>query len=183
MNITELSRKAYQSAKSRGLYDKEQPLEHYLMLVIDEISECHKASLEGREADIKHFNHYTQRLDALNEIHTGWWVFHFERCIKNSTPDELADICIMCFSVLGWKTENISTFEAEIVERNFTSAVRIASGSFQAIPDLLTSLSFRAAIGEIEYVLAYTMQYCKANNIDLDWHVEQKMKYNELRER
>jgi len=182
MNIIELSNKAYQSAKRRGLYDKEQPLEHYLMLVIDEISECHKASLEGIESEVGDFNDYIGNISTsvTGRAYDIIWLDVFDDYIKDSIPDELADICIMCFSALGWKMETMSKFEVEIIERNFVS---ISEVYFEPISQLLTTLSFRAAIADIEYVAAYVTRYCKDNNIDLEWHVEQKMRYNELRER
>jgi len=183
MNIIELSRKAYQSAKRRGLYDKEQPLEHYLMLIIDEISECHKASLERREAYLEHFKCCVEGFEnPRDNLASAKWKHWFEQYIHQSIQDELADICIMCCSVLGWKMESMSKFEVEIIERNLGVA-RITLGSFKAIPNLFTTLSFRAAMGNLDYILAYAIQYCKANNINLEWHIEQKMKYNELRER
>jgi len=176
MNIIELSRKAYQSAKRRGLYDKEQPLEHYLMLVIDEISECHKAVLGNELAEVETFKGQIEKYAKTDHN----FVSIFDGYIKDSIPDELSDICIMCCSVLGWKMETMSKFEIEIIERNFISTPEVR---FLEIAKLFTTLSFHAALGDIEYVLAYTMQYCKANNIDLEWHIEQKMRYNELRER
>ncbi len=35
----------------------------------------------------------------------------------------------------------------------------------------------------ITHLIADIFVYCKQNNIDLLWHIEQKMRYNELRPR
>ena len=183
MNITELSRKAYQSAKRKGLYDKEQPLEHYLMLVIDEISECHKASLGGREAKVEDFKNRVKGFENPKDtLASAEWSHWFEQYVHQTTPDELADICIMCFSVLGYWMSVGWILEAAILKTTFTFN-RNPPELPQNIPDLLIGLSEHTAKGDIGYVVLCVMKYCEANNIDLEWHVEQKMKYNELRER
>ena len=152
------------------------------MLVIDEISECHKASLEGIESEVGDFNDYIGNISTsvTGRAYDIIWLDVFDDYIKDSIPDELADICIMCFSALGWKMETMTKFEAKIIERNFVSTPGVY---FESISELLTTLSCRAALADIECAVAYTMQYCKANNNNLEWHVEQKMRYNELRER
>jgi len=179
MNIIELSRKAYQSAKRRGLYNnKDHRLEDSLMLVIDEISECHKASLENRVANVEIFNKQIER-HAKTDVNFNsiYWSY-----IHQSTQDELADICIMCFSVLGHWMHVGSIMEEAILNTIFTFG-RNPPELPQNIPHLLIGLAGQTAKGDIDYVALCVMQYCKANNINLDWHIEQKMKYNELRER
>ena len=46
MNLNNLSREAYETAKAHGWHDKEYSDEHFLMLIITEIAEAVQAELE-----------------------------------------------------------------------------------------------------------------------------------------
>ena len=92
MNLNELKDRAYKIAKAHGWHDKELSDETYLMLIITEIAEAVQADRDNRHADIEAFKKYEDRIDFKE---------NFERQIKNTVEDELADVVIRCLSFAG----------------------------------------------------------------------------------
>jgi NTP pyrophosphatase (non-canonical NTP hydrolase) len=86
--IAELSKEIYSNAVNKGFYDKPVDLGTRLMLIVSEASEALEADRANKYADL------TGRFKEDSENYLGesdWW---FERFVKNSFEDELADIII-----------------------------------------------------------------------------------------
>ena len=65
-------------------------------------------------------------------------------------------------------------------QRDCVSAFKsIAKRDF---PTFAYFLTFKAVNGDVTDVLARVIAYCKQKGIDIDFFVEQKMRYNKLRE-
>jgi NTP pyrophosphatase (non-canonical NTP hydrolase) len=87
--INELSKQIHETARSKGFWDNDRNTGEMLMLIVSEIS-------EAMEADRK--DHYSDWVDALPPFMTNipddQYKDIFEREVKNTFEDELADAVI-----------------------------------------------------------------------------------------
>lgn len=175
MNLNELRDKAYHCAVAHGWHEDNLSDEHFLCLVISELMEAVEADRKGSHADIEAFNKYCDRIDFEE---------NFERQIKGSVEEELADACIRLLDLAGLRNVDLGEvtldelkcsegfFDWTFTESMFFLVCNLTN------TDFIESHSFdsylRAGMMEI-------MSFCVKKNIDIFWHIEQKMKYNELR--
>lgn len=173
MDLQKLKQEAFETAKAHGWHDEELPDETYLMLIITEIAEAVQADRKDRHTDIGLFK-------ALLETYANddaVFKYEFETHVKNGVEDELADIIIRCldYSALrGICLDNVPIF--------ITDYCRDKSIAKRDFPTFAYFLTFKAVNGDVTDVLARVIAYCKLNGIDIDFFVEQKMRYNQLRE-
>lgn len=171
MNLNELRDEAYSIAKAHGWHDEELPDETYLMLIITEIAEAVQADRKGKHAYKDKF------LASLKPDDDGeMFSMLFEQYIKNSVEDELSDIIIRCLDLAalrGVSLDNVPSFIA-----SYCIDKSIAKRDFPAFAYFLT---FKAVNGDVTDVLARVIAYCKLKGIDIEFFIEQKMKYNKLR--
>lgn len=161
--------RAYQNACNHGFHDKEYSDEHWLMLILTEIGEAVNADRKDKYADIEEFNKTTKITDF-------GFMRTFEKCIKDSVCDELADVVIRCLDFAGLKKIDIDQEEEKCKDdgSSFTDKMYWICYSL-CYDDFYLSDN----IGE---VLIDIFQVASCYKIDLLWFVEQKMRYNELRE-
>lgn len=177
--IEEYTNRAYATACSHGFHDEELSVGHLLMLVITEVSEAVEADRKGRNrAAVEIF------VDALRNVK---FTKAFEDYIKDSVPDEFADVCIRLFDLLGVlnKKERIDFDMLRYAINTSKKSVGFDTMSFTerayALCDILTGTHKAIAVRQIRRALAFMIHWAKDLNIDLDWHIEMKMKYNEFR--
>lgn len=166
MDLNELKDRAYKIAKAHGWHDKELSDETYLMLIITEIAEAVQADRDNRHADIEAFKKYEDRIDFKE---------NFERQVKNTVEDELADVVIRSLDLAGLRDIKLST--PMKVRGNILFP--FAEYAFNTC-HVLTYNNVPLA-DKIENVIDRILFYCESKGIDLWWYVEQKMRYNELR--
>ena len=170
MNLNELKIRAYEIACEHGWHEAEQSDETLLMLVITEISEAVNADRRNLHADVEAFKKYEDSVDFKE---------NFERQIKNTVEDELSDVVIRCLSMAGSRNLDLSMAHdmmecLDELKPNIT---------FPKVCYIIASLTTAeiALVSKISSVLAVVLKYCECKGIDIDWHVEQKMRYNQLR--
>lgn len=110
----------------------------------------------------------------------------FEKNVKDSIPDELADATIRLLDLAGYRGITIETFTEEMI---FESTESCNDESFTESIYAIATIPVRF---EYEYDYLFDKQLnsmllgiiglSNYMGIDLLWHVEQKMRYNELRE-
>ena len=170
MNLNELRDEAYSIAKANGWHEEEHSDSHWLMLIITEIAEAVQADRENLHADVEAFKKYEMVLDFKE---------NFERQIKNSVEDELADVVIRCLDLCGLQDIDLSP-----VNKNLPKCQIVTSLSFPEIMfnvfHVLT-LEYGTLAGSINYAIAIIICYCKQKDIDLPFFIRTKMKYNRLR--
>lgn len=112
--------------------------------------------------------------------------YSFEKYIKDCVEDEFADACIRLLDLAGLRNISIDDFPEEAIYGASESCVgETFTESIYAISTLPIryfyeyDYSFESQIG---HMLLSIFGLAKHMNIDLIWHVEQKMRYNELRE-
>lgn len=178
----ELIDRACKCAIEHGFHDTMKSKEAMLMLVLSEIGEAVEAD---RRECYGHLGEYEKMMEA-----NGDFLNNFKIYVKDSLPDELADICIRLYDMCGWfnieprvEYDTMETDFQEIFgddtfcERMYylsrllcsTNCVRRDDGTDECLPQVIGSaLSFL-------FALANDM------GIDLMYHIELKMRYNEER--
>ena len=184
MNLNELRDRAYKCACEHGFHDKEYPYYHWLMLTICELGEAVEADRCNRHVDIEAFERM-MRDPILKDDTDGDIVFYtnFKKYIKDTVEDELADVVIRMLDFAGLIGIDLTELQAEVDNGEVENSDIKDS-------DLITSCyAISSVLSDIHKDLAYivcgtiagVMLYAHQNNIDLEWHIEQKMRYNELR--
>lgn len=187
MNLNELRDKAYQCAVSHGWHEKDLSDEHFLCLVISELMEAVEADRKEKHANMNKFNqkmdYFLYELQLYGESYDIAYREMFEDHIKDTVEDELADACIRLLDLAGLRKADLGeTNEDELkcsegfFDWTFTESI------FSIVCDI-TDLDFFDKYPFDAYLRAsirLIMGFAVKRNIDIFWHIEQKMRYNEL---
>lgn len=175
-DLNELRDKAHTNAVKHGFWNKELSNQHCLMLVITELSEAIEADRKGDRANKVCFD--TCIANAYQGIvRSDWFTNSYNRCIKNSLEDELADTFIRLLDLAGARCIDIELKKySPKGDYPFTELVY----------SIITQLSMLGEVGFtlkgiIDVSLSALLGLSLHMGIDLLWFVEQKMKYNEFR--
>ena len=184
MNFNELANKAHSNAVKHGFWEKRLSNEHCLMLVITEIGELVEADGSNkRRAKVDWFNKKMKTsiicrgLDPNISKERGYEVAYNET-IKGSIEEEFADIAIRLFDLAGALGIDFDKMNPCRYYRAFDKF------SFTENAFALCKGLSRDVIGiekRIQFGIEYVKKWAESLNVDLTWHIEQKMKYNENR--
>ena len=184
MNFNELANKAHSNAVKHGFWEKRLSNEHCLMLVITEIGELIEADRSNkRRAKVDWFNKQMKTsiicrgLDPNISKERGYEVAYNET-IKGSIEEEFADIAIRLFDLAGALGIDFDKMNPCRYYRAFDKF------SFTENAFALCKGLSRDVIGiekRIQFGIEYVKKWAESLNVDLVWHIEQKMKYNESR--
>lgn len=174
MNLNELRDKAYQCAVAHGWHEENLSDEHFLCLVISELMEAVEADRKGRHANQANFEYYMKQ----RKCDDGEFMYAFKHGIKDSVEDELADACIRLLDLAGLRNCELLYMDSLYIEEISFTEFSYMFCSFITNPDKSQKdwlkLHISCSLGRI-------FSWCRAKNIDIAWHIEQKIKYNELR--
>lgn len=184
MNTEELNalkEKAHTWAVGHGFYDEIKPDAFYLGLVMSEAGEAINADQRGLHADVKGF-----RADATKGIGLKE---RFEKNIKDTVEDEIADIVIRLLDFAGMKGFELN-FE-ENIESSFTVSKVLKR---EGLPSVLLQLNWalgeafnddelEAYVSVFVSILSDCFESMTGSDKGLWWFVKQKMRYNDLRPR
>lgn len=182
MNLNKLRDKAYQCAVAHGWHEENLSDEHFLCLVISELMEAVEADRKGKYANREQFDYYMK----LKERSSDEFVYAFKHGIKDTVEDELADACIRILDLAGLRNINLSSISFPIEN----SKVHIENRSKLTFTEWCYDVTrVIARYNKDNYPIGYLFigilqELCciaKIKNFDLLWHINQKMKYNELR--
>ena len=168
--------RAYDNACKHGFHEKEYSDEHRLMLILTEIGEAVNADRKGKHAYIEEFNKTTKITDF-------GFMRAFERYIKDSVCDELADVVIRCLDFLGKIGFDLSETQ-EILEYSESDPCPEETCIITEVMYNITSLLYSSReVGlRVQDVIIQIFGLSEHLGFDLLWFIEQKMRYNELRE-
>lgn len=177
MNLNELRNKAYKCACDHGFHDDEKSNEHFLMLVISELSEAVEADRKGKRADVESYNilskasiERTGNPRYFNEV-------AFCHKIKDTIEDELADAVIRLLDLAGLKA--IDTNGIIVLSDVVSKKKTFTENCYAIIKDIV---NYKYTLQEnVNYSTRQIFKLAEFLGIDLSWHIEAKMKYNELR--
>lgn len=182
MDYGYLVKRAYDTACKQGYHDDPQtPLTHWLMMVITEVAELVEADQMDKHAQVEVFKQeIATPLPAGSE--QEYWRFCFERFVKDTIEDEMADICIRLFDLAGLlHYEPSPQSEYDVL---FSPGSPCTEYAYLLCKILLQrAIDVIVRIYIIDTALAFVMQWADYMDIDLEWHIMQKMAYNDTRER
>lgn len=174
MNLNELRDKAYKCAVVHGWHEENLSDEHFLCLVISELMEAVEADRKGMHANRDNFEYYMKQ----RKRDDGEFMYAFKHGIKDSVEDELADACIRLLDLAGLRNCELLYMDSLYIEEISFTEFSYMFCSFITNPDKSQKdwlkLHISCSLGRI-------FSWCRAKNIDIAWHIEQKIKYNELR--
>lgn len=178
MDLNELRDKAYKTACEHGFHDVECSNDHYMMLVISELSEAVEANRKGRYANVGQFREWQENNIPFSK-ETGIRRFKedFEAFIKDSVEDELADAAIRLLDLAGANNLNLNRFCLQYV----VTAQKIFTENIFAIVKDMVNYKYSKE-EQVTYALFQIMKLSEIMKFDLYWHINMKMKYNETRE-
>ena len=183
IDLNALKNRAYKNACEHGFHDVEWSNEHFLMLIITELSEAVQADRKGDYCSNKISS--TERYN-LFPTEESRFKKEFNAFIKDTVEDELADVVIRCLDLAGLRGLETCISDAEIADACASCTEESFTKSVYGIVDAI--IYIRSYNGENSR-LGFCVRNCLINvyglakhiGIDLDWQIEQKMKYNELR--
>lgn len=179
MNLNELRDEAYRIACEHGFHEEEHRDEHWLMLVITEISEAVEADRKGVRANYEDFakamvDEYCFPPEARKEL----FQMNFSKYINGSVEEELADVVIRLLDFAGLRGIDLSNVPT-------TGCI---DGSFiwqcYFLCEKICLYRYEGTLDEILIRNIISNVFCIANGmgINLLSHVRMKMKYNSMRE-
>lgn len=183
-DLNKLAQEVFEANTEKGFHDKEISNTVFIMLVITELSEAVEAHRKG-----KRFSKEDYEWDLLMVCH-GWLTPDeqfknvFEKKVKDTLEDELADAVIRLLDLAGLRSTiiHIEDFNECIVnqfwdKKDFTECIYLLTRhvSKYVLPsDDQVEYVINSNIAEIEGL-------CEYLSIDLWLHVELKLRYNKLR--
>ena len=174
-----LAKKAFENAMEKGFHEKPKTDAHWLMLVACELAEAVEADREGRRSDRRTYNFLLQEYGETLAKHL------FEMHVKDTVEDELADAVIRLLDFVGVKgydiPENYIT-EEQIKDEAAEVKEWMLNKSFADVVFTSCLVNIESA-KEIPEALMYAIfVVAELYDIDLMWHIKEKMMYNETRE-
>ena len=162
-----LARRVYKNACEHGFHDKRLSAGHHLCMIMTEVAEAVEADRRGHRANVKAFTELQRRGTGF----TG----DFGIFIKSSLEDEFADICIRIFDFA------YERYGEDMMWLNFDT-IRICKGwSFTETAHYFLFRILGTSTIRLSAAILFMYEWAKILDIDLDWHIEMKMKYNESR--
>lgn len=185
INLNKLRNQAYQCAVAHGWHEENLSDEHFLCLVISELMEAVEADRKGKRAQVEKFKEWQgNSIPLTEETKQRRFKEDFEAYIKGSVEEELADACIRLLDLAGLR--NVDLGEVTLDE------LKCSEGFFdwtftESIYSIVSDMTNQGYIethsleSHLQVSLMIIMSFCVKKNIDIFWHIDQKMKYNELR--
>jgi len=107
--LNALSKEFHENAKAKGFWDEKREIGTLLMLVVSELSEALESDRRKRYANIEAFEDKLKNSRIIQKDPTydgavsyeDAWSAHFERHIKDSFEDEIADTFIRLLDLCG----------------------------------------------------------------------------------
>lgn len=184
IDLNNLRDRAYQCACDHGFHDTELSNDHLLMLVITELSEAVEADRKDKQAEVSKFKMDYERYPALADENKRFYCA-FGKHIKDTVEDKLADAVIRLLYLAGLHDIDLSLTQTDIEINTYTLLPYYGRMEFtEIVYDIIREgiaqpVSFDVITDRSIFKI---FSLAKSLKIDLLWHIEQKMKYNKLRE-
>ena len=182
INLNELRNIAYKTACEHGFHDKRLSEEHCLCLVISRLMKAVEADRKGKRADRESFKSSYDNEEPHDDAN---FKYCFKKYIKDTLPDELSDAVICLLDLAGLRGISLESASNDINSEYMDDIVCMYSQlSFtEAIYSIFTKpiVDYQYLSTIVNEMIFLIFALAKHLDIDLLWHVEQKMRYNELR--
>ena len=178
IDVKHYATKAHEAAKAKGWWDEPSSMPTLKALIISELCEALEADRIGKHANVVYFKHRLAEIESSinspvqNEILTQHYKTLFKSHIKDSVEDELADAAIRILDVLGRYDNKYLHDKKHLPKLDYKS---LSDNIYATISlTVLSSSDLTPSLRLIESL-------AESLNIDLIWHIEAKLRYNELR--
>ena len=182
VDLDAMAKRTYENAKRHGFHNEYMEIEHWLCLVICELSEAVEADRHNKRALPEAFDRAMKEpvspheAASPEEIYDYW----FEAYIKDTVEDELADAAIRLLDLAGSMNVMLNKAYANyhnMYVRNIDEGWRFTEKIFY-IEQMIAGRSEFVPISDILYRI-----YCLADSLGfyLFEYIEWKMTYNEHR--
>jgi NTP pyrophosphatase (non-canonical NTP hydrolase) len=182
INLNELRDIAYKTACEHGFHDKELSDEHFLCLIVGELMEAVEADRKGKRADRESFKSSYENEEPHDDV---IFKYCFEKYIKDTISDELSDAVIRLLDLAGLRGISLESASNDINSEYIDDiACMYSQLSFtEAIYSIFIKpiVDYKYLSTIINEIIFLIFAFAKHLDIDLLWHIEQKMRYNELR--
>ena len=171
---------SYKIACKHGFHDEEKSNAHWMMLVVSEIGEMVEADRKNRRVKLK-------KDDLDNTLRFNDFAPTYELWVKGTLEEETADVCIRLFDFLGMKGIEPDVFDEKKDDwRIMFSKLSICEQCYELV-QCITAIYNDTDVNEIAMYAGAALLFCfdfaEKHGFDLEYHIEQKMKYNESREK
>jgi len=99
--MEKMIKKAHGVAKEKGFWDEERNVPEMLMLVVSELSEALEALRKNHYCDPFATAVLAEDLNNWDDSLKDAWKNGFEKAVKSSFEDEIADVAIRLFDMCG----------------------------------------------------------------------------------
>lgn len=182
--ISDFISRSYVCACNHGFHDMELSRKHFLMLVLSELGEVVEADRSGRIcmcsastlSELLNRMSYDSSLESKEE---------FDIRVKDTVGDELADVCIRLFDYCGAFGIELSDvlFDNKLCASwNELFGEQSLCENCYELCNLVCDIDEGDEGDNIGCVLGFIFCMCVNLGIDLERHIESKMRYNRLRE-
>lgn len=185
-NLNELAHKIHESNKLRGFDVAQDNIGQSLMLIVGEISEAMDAHQCGRFADMKEYDseiaYIAENFPRAN-IEGGFRLAPFEKYIKNTFEDELADIVMRMLDYCAafgvdveheYKRTNVCYYDNIGEMLLYCTEAITAYKKTTLVCETLKRVHLARPIKIAEKIAFH-------HDINLEKHIALKMRYNETR--
>lgn len=179
-------KRAYTTALDHGFHDEKHSDAHYMMLVLSEIGEMVEADRKNRRAVYDAVEYSEKHADETPDVS---WCRYFERDVKDTLEDELADVVIRIFDFCGLRKITPAMSSKGVLDmqdefKRIFGGMTICEQCY-ALCNLVTDVTRFASPDEkqraLGSMLSFAVSFARHHGIDLEWHIDRKMRYNENR--
>jgi NTP pyrophosphatase (non-canonical NTP hydrolase) len=121
--LNQIANELHQKAKKKGFWDEQREIGTLLMLIVSELSEALEADRKNKKANYKQLESDIEQMNEFdNEIE--FKKLAFEYSIKDTFEDEIADVFIRLFDLVGYLNLDIEKHIRMKMEYNQSRAYR-----------------------------------------------------------
>ena len=180
INLNELRDIAYKTACEHGFQELSD--EHFLCLIVGELMEAVEADRKGKRADRESFKSSYENEEPHDDV---IFKYCFEKYIKDTISDELSEAVIRLLDLAGLRGISLESASNDINSEYMDDiACMYSQLSFtEAIYSIFIKpiVDYKYLSTIVNEIIFLIFAFAKHLDIDLLWHIEQKMRYNELR--
>lgn len=186
-NFNKLRDQAHDNAVVKGFWNAPAPsTEHFLMLIITELSEVVEADRKNRVLDKDkelEFQNYDSLYKGSKEWTSYGYINLYERYIKGSIQEEVADVVIRILDLAGGLGVDVSKVPQSLIElhKERIQSYTITQNMFFYCQNVCLLSKNDDNEAHFRSLIALMIAFCEINGIDLIWHIEAKMRYNKTR--